>query len=104
MSEQVRGAAPGAQAPSARAVADEANLWLVGGGILAVALAPLALPFILLGVVFLLPVLPLALAPALIAGVIATPIWLVRRLRRRIARTPVTRAAEPLPRSAHRAA
>jgi hypothetical protein len=100
MSEQVRGAAPGAQAPSARAVADEANLWLVGGGVLAVALAPLALPFVLLGVVFLLPVLPLALAPALIVA----PIWLVRRLRRRVARTRLTSAAEPLPRSAHRPA
>jgi hypothetical protein len=104
MSERTGQMTPGADPPSTAEVANEASVWLVGVGIVAMALFPFALPFVLLGVAFLLPVLPLTLAPALVAGVIAAPILLARRLLRGRATSPARSAAKPLPRSAHRPA
>jgi membrane protein implicated in regulation of membrane protease activity len=61
--------------------------WLAGGGILTVALFPLALPLILLTVAAAIPLLLLGLPVALVAGLIVVPLRLARRaLRARRAR------------------
>jgi hypothetical protein len=41
---------------------------------------------------------------AIVGGLVAAPVLLARRLRRGRAMSPARRAAEPLPRSAHRTA
>jgi hypothetical protein len=71
---------------------DEYSKWGVGAGILVVAVAPLAIPFIVLTAAFLLP-LALPLIPvALVAGLVYLPIRIVRGIRRR--RSGRGRAAE----------
>jgi hypothetical protein len=65
---------------------DEASGWLVGGGILTVALFPLAVPLIALTVVFALPLLLVPLALGLVAALVAAPILLVRTLGKRVFR------------------
>jgi hypothetical protein len=70
-------------------VVDEISKWTVGAGILVVALAPLAIPFVVLTGVFLLPLLVPLVPLALIAGIVYLPIRLVRGLRRR--RKPLDR-------------
>jgi membrane protein implicated in regulation of membrane protease activity len=64
-------------------VVDEVSKWTVGGGILAVALFPLAIPIIALTAIALLPLLIPVIAIGLLAGIVAAPVWLVRRLGRR---------------------
>jgi hypothetical protein len=64
-------------------VVDEVSKWTVGAGILTVALAPLALPILVLTAVALLPLLVPVLALGLVAGVVYLPIRLVRGIRRR---------------------
>ncbi|HEY7268131.1 MAG TPA: hypothetical protein VH501_10580 [Solirubrobacterales bacterium] len=65
---------------------DEIWKWTVGAGILLVALAPLALPILVLTIVALLPLAVPLLAVGLLAAVIAAPVALIRRIagRRRI--------------------
>jgi hypothetical protein len=63
---------------------DEIWKWTVGGGILVVALAPLALPILILTIVALLPLAVPLLALGLVAGAVALPIILVRRLARSV--------------------
>lgn len=63
---------------------DEASGWLVGGGILTIALFPLALPLLLLTAAVALPFLVIPLVGVLIVAVVAAPILLLRRLLRRI--------------------
>jgi hypothetical protein len=73
-------------------LADELSTWLVGGGIVTMALFPLAVPIIALTVVAAIPLLVLALLGGLVAGVIALPLRLARRAlraRRRGADRPV---------------
>jgi hypothetical protein len=65
-------------------IIDEASNWLVGGGIVTMALAPLALPGIALLLVAAIPLLALGLAAGLLAAVVIGPILLVRALVRRI--------------------
>jgi hypothetical protein len=64
-----------------------ASNWLVGGGVITVALAPLAIPILALTAVALLPLLLIPLAAALAIAVVAIPIVLgrgaIRALRRR---------------------
>jgi membrane protein implicated in regulation of membrane protease activity len=62
---------------------DELSNWGVGLGIVTVALFPFAIPIIILTAVALLPLLVPVLALAIVAAVVAAPIALVRRLRRR---------------------
>jgi hypothetical protein len=64
-------------------VIDEVSKWTVGAGILTVALAPLALPILVLTAVALLPLLVPVLALGLLAGVLYLPIRVVRGIRRR---------------------
>jgi hypothetical protein len=73
--------------PAARAraeVADEISKWSVGLGIITFALFPLALPFLILTAVAVLPLLLPALAVGLLIGVAAVPILAVRSLGRAI--------------------
>lgn len=71
-------------------VADEISKWTVGGGIITMALFPLALPIIALTALAALPLLVPALAAGVLIGLIAAPIMLgrraVRALRRRRSR------------------
>jgi hypothetical protein len=67
-------------------VLDEAATWLVGGGILTVALFPLALPLLLLTFAGLLPFLVPPLLVALVIGTLAVPILVARRIGRRALR------------------
>jgi hypothetical protein len=66
----------------------------VGGGILTMALFPLAIPLLVLTVVATLPLLVPLLAAGLVVAVVAVPIRLMRRLaaaRRRRSRTGAIR-------------
>jgi hypothetical protein len=72
-------------------VTDEISKWTVGAGIITVALFPLAIPIVVLTAVALLPLLVPLAAIGLLAGVIAAPVMLVRRL---LARPGSGRAAE----------
>jgi hypothetical protein len=65
-------------------VVDEASKWLVGGGILTLSLAPLALPAIVLLLVAALPLVALGLVGGLLAAIVIGPILLVRRIWRRL--------------------
>jgi hypothetical protein len=70
-------------------VVDEVSKWTVGAGILVVALAPLAIPILVLTGVALLPLLVPLIPIGLIAGLIYLPIRLVRSIRNR--RRPLRR-------------
>jgi hypothetical protein len=70
----------------------EVSGWLVGGGILTVALFPLAVPLIALTVVCALPLLLVPLAVGLVAAIVAAPILLVRNLGKRAFRALAPRA------------
>jgi membrane protein implicated in regulation of membrane protease activity len=63
-------------------LAEEASAWAVGGGIITMALFPLALPIILLTAATVIPLLLVALALGLVAAVVAAPILLLRRVVR----------------------
>jgi len=85
---------------------DEASNWLMGGGIMTLALAPLALPGIALLMVAALPLVALGLAVAMVAAVVAAPVLLARRiwrwvsakqLDRHMGAAPVVPADQELP-------
>jgi hypothetical protein len=76
--------------PSRAEITDEFYKWAVGGGIVTMALFPLALPLIALTAIAVLPLLLIALVPVLLVAAVALPILLVRRLWR-----PVVRAQRP---------
>ena len=84
-------------APSRAEIVDEVSKWGVGGGIVFVALAPLALPILLLTAVAVAPLLVLAVVPALVVAALALPILLVRRLWRRGGPPPPHQARELSP-------
>jgi hypothetical protein len=63
-------------------IVDEASSWLVGGGIVTMALFPLALPGIALAVIAAIPLLALALPFLLIGGLTAALVRLVRGVSR----------------------
>ena len=71
------------KSPETAELIDEFSKWGVGAGILVVALAPLAIPILVLTGVALLPLLLPVIPIALIGGLIYLPIRLVRGLRRR---------------------
>jgi hypothetical protein len=72
--------------PGKAEIIDEVSKWGVGAGILVVALAPLAIPILVLTGVALLPLLLPIIPIALLAGLVYLPVRLVRSLRRRLAR------------------
>jgi len=61
-------------------VLEELSTWLVGGGILTLALFPLALPAIALTAIAALPFLLVAAVGGLIAGLVAASIRLARAM------------------------
>src|SRR3954470_4900854 len=73
---------------------DEVSKWTVGAGILVVAVAPLAIPILVLTGVALLPLLLPAIPLALIAGIFYVPIKIVRGVRRRRRESARRRPAE----------
>ena len=64
-------------------VADEISKWTVGGGIITMAIFPLAIPILALTAIALLPLVVPALVLGLLAGFVYLPIRLTRRLRGR---------------------
>jgi len=62
---------------------DEISKWTVGTGILMVALAPLAIPILVLTGVALIPLLLPVIPIALLAGIVYLPVKVVRGARRR---------------------
>jgi hypothetical protein len=75
--------ASGSGPPPTRAEAvNEANTWLVGGGVITMAVAPLALPILILTLVATVPLVLLALAPALAVALIAAPVLAAWRVGR----------------------
>jgi hypothetical protein len=72
--------------PSTADVVDQMSGWAVGGGIVTIALFPLALPILALTAVAVIPFLLVPLAAGLVAAVVAAPILLVRSLRRSLKR------------------
>ncbi len=70
-------------------IIEEYSKWGVGAGILVVALAPLAIPILVLTGVALLPLLVPAIPLALIAGLVYLPVRIVRGIRGR--RRPLRR-------------
>ena len=88
------------EAARARAeVVDEVSKWGVGGGILLTALAPLALPIVILTLVALLPLAVPLLAFGLIAALVALPVVLIRKAASLVSRMspPRRRPAQPEP-------
>jgi hypothetical protein len=67
-------------------IIDEASSWLVGGGIVTMALFPLALPGIVLAAAAAIPLLALGLAAGVLALAVIVPIRLVRALIRLMTR------------------
>ncbi len=80
-------------APTTAELAEYGLAASTGLGILIMALAPLAIPFIVLTVVFAIPLLLPLLTLGLIGAIVAGPILLVRRLWRR--RRPRTGSLQP---------
>jgi hypothetical protein len=86
---------------SASSPLETASAFLVGGGILTMALFPLALPIIGLLAVAAVPLLLLAMAAGFVAAAVAAPVLLVRALwRRLVAMQSRGRVKEPTPRDA----
>jgi O-antigen/teichoic acid export membrane protein len=96
-----RRAAPDAH--SAADVADTLSDWTVGGGMITMALFPLALPIIALTAVALLPLVVPVLAIGLLAAVVALPILAARAVGRGLRKgRGRTHTAEQAPTPAHR--
>jgi hypothetical protein len=84
--------------PRPAELADEASNWVVGGGMITLALFPLALPALVLLAIGLIPFLIPALAAGVLLAGLALPFLLIRGVLRRVlrARRP-RRAAVPRP-------
>jgi hypothetical protein len=85
-------------------IVDEASNWLVGGGIVTMALFPLALPGIALLLIAALPLVALALPFLLIWGIGVAVLHLVRGLGRRATGLQRRERAETQPAQVGRAA
>jgi hypothetical protein len=83
--------------PTTAELVDEANGWAVGGGVVTMALFPLAIPLLALTVVAVIPLLVIGLAAGLVAAVVAAPILLLVRLARAIRRLPRPTRSVPTP-------
>jgi membrane protein implicated in regulation of membrane protease activity len=82
-------------------VVEEVSKWTVGLGVLTFALFPLALPILALTAIAVLPLLIPAVALGLLMGLVALPVRLFRRrLRRRPRRSPLQVGTTRTPRSA----
>ena len=79
-------------APPRAEIVDEILKWTVGGGMIILALFPLALPILALTALAVLPLLLIAAPAGLLVAAVALPILLVRTLVRR--RAPAASSAE----------
>jgi hypothetical protein len=70
-------------APTPSEVTEEVTVWAVGGGIVTVALFPVALPLLLLTAAFVVPFLLAAVAIGIVLALPAAPILVLRRHRAR---------------------
>jgi hypothetical protein len=77
------------KSPSTAEVIDEVSKWGVGAGIITVALAPLAIPILVLTGATLALLLVAVIPLALIAGIVYLPVRVIRGIRRR--RRPLSR-------------
>lgn len=91
------------ESPSPVEVADTLSDWAVGGGIVTMALFPLAIPFLMLTAVALLPLLAPVVALGVVVGVVALPVMIVRAVARRMRARGRARAAANRAAAAHRA-
>jgi hypothetical protein len=71
------------QAPTTQELTEYGIAASTGLGILTMALAPLAIPFLVLTAVFALPLLLPVIALGLVGAIVAIPVLLIRRLTRR---------------------
>jgi hypothetical protein len=69
---------------SSTEVLDTMSEFLVGAGILTMALFPLAIPIVALLIVAALPLLAVGAALAIVGAILAAPVVLVRALSRRL--------------------
>jgi hypothetical protein len=83
------------RSPSRTEVLDEVSKWAVGGGIVTVALFPLALPILLLTAVAVLALLLPALAAGVLVAVVALPVLAARSIGRRVRRAARPASAAP---------
>jgi hypothetical protein len=67
---------------SSMEVVNGASVALVGGGIVTIALFPLALPILILTLIAVIPFLVPVLALGLLAAIVVLPIRMLRRLHR----------------------
>jgi hypothetical protein len=91
-----------ARARSRAEVVDEVSKWSVGGGIILIALFPLALPILILTLVAVLPLVVPLLALGLLAGVVAVPVMLIRKLVPSVRKLRPSRRRQRLPETAPR--
>jgi hypothetical protein len=100
-SEQRVGNAPGA--PSAADVAGELLAWAAGGGIIALALFPFAIPLVVLTAVAFVPLVLVALVGGLVVLLLAPPFLAVRGVVRRAKAVRAQSQGARRPASARRA-
>lgn len=94
-----------AAAPPAADLAEELSRWLVGAGIIAMALFPLAIPAVVLTAVLAAPLVLLGLGAALPAGIVAGIALGIRAMSRRLGsrlaprrpHSPLSRPRAPRP-------
>ena len=77
-----------AAAPAGADLAEELSRWLVGAGIITVALFPLAIPALVLTAVLAAPLVLLGFCAALAAGIVAGIVFGIRAMRRRLGSRP----------------
>ncbi len=75
---------------------DTSSDFLVGGGILTMALFPLAIPMVALLIVAALPLLVVGAAVAVVGAAVAAPVLLIRFLSRRFASVAARRGDRPV--------
>jgi hypothetical protein len=73
--------------PTNAELVDEASNWAIGGGIVTLALFPLAIPGLIILLIGAIPLLLLAIPIGLLVALVALPILLVGGLVRRLKRT-----------------
>ena len=67
------------ETPTTAELVEETSTWLVGGGVITLALFPLALPIVALTAIALIPFLLPVVAVGVVVAVVAFPVLLVRR-------------------------
>jgi len=82
--------------PTSAELVDEASNWAVGGGVITLALFPLAIPGLIILLIGAIPLLLLAVPVGLLVALVVLPMLVVRGLVRRLRRALRT-AGAPTP-------